>query len=774
MNRKLFNITLFLIAALLTACSDLNTWIDDTLNNKTPIELSVGGVDAQAMTRAVITDGTGKTMQNFDKDTKIFMVMKSEYGAEDYQGSKKDKYTVSRGEVKASSTAITFDNLNQKYWDDAHARSSQLEIWAFAQQANWDNYTFEVPDDNWDKTDQLKEYKDYTYVGTTSYPWWEHTAGVDLGSRGPVYPCIMVWKVTNTPWAQTATTIQNQDLMFSNNLTKHGENAEDDKRLKFNFSTRKFDGGEMKFYHAMSKITINIIEGDGFDKTSADKDKDFQFATGTNVKFPQDVFNTQGTFNIKNGYFEKVDNHNAITSIALTSPKGVDPNPYYTLQALAIPNINGVNGLTDNYSRFVQNDTKVVMEFTIDNNTYKITSSDLYLALHGKTGATETTSGIIPLEAGKNYVFTFTISKTKISGITAKVVDWETVTANNITASNARISLLLEDRGTSVTENIEFYRAKDPGNTSISDSYEGYEWQSGYEKGTGSFDGITWKPTNWYWPDNTTFYHFRAVGDKSTSSPAAPTVTNDAFTLTAGQTYKDYIWGAPFKELDSPNPGANTATLTYSTTKGFDGKGAEAATPTHQIYHGIGPTTDPIKLLMFHMMSDVTINVESVTGDAAVTLEDGGNKTTIKFENIYTQGSVAMGNGLVSTSGTATTTGNLEMSTTTPNQWHYGAVPQDLDGPTTATTDDVILVITTPDKNEYRVSMKDVLASSVSTTNIANPYNPVDAKYKIDYWYPGVKYSYTFKLSKKKIESITATILEWENVTAGDDNVQIK
>ena len=36
------------------------------------------------------------------------------------------------------------------------------------------------------------------------------------------------------------------------------------------------------------------------------------------------------------------------------------------------------------------------------------------------------------------------------------------------------------------------------------------------------------------------------------------------------------------------------------------------------------------------------------------------------------------------------------------------------------------------------------------------------------------RYTYTFKLKKTGIEMITATLANWEDVTAGDDDVHIK
>lgn len=172
------------------------------------------------------------------------------------------------------------------------------------------------------------------------------------------------------------------------------------------------------------------------------------------------------------------------------------------------------------------------------------------------------------------------------------------------------------------------------------------------------------------------------------------------------------------------------------------------------------------------MMSDVKFTI--TTNDDQldeVTLGNGSNddnKTTLELVNYYNGGKLLLGNGLVQTTGEVTTTelGKIYASDD-HNHLSYGIVPQSLDG--------VELHITTPDHNKYIVDLKDIFVTSVpSTTNIANPYGATSGKYYIDRWYPGFKYNYTLKLTKKGIENITATILQWEEVTAGNDNVQIK
>lgn len=736
MYNKIKQFIYLLSLLVFVACSDDAT-TDIATGDKTPIELSVGGMDDGAATRAVITDGSGKTLVVMPNGTGIRISMKSEYNTTfsgeswAFQGTPATKYCTTWGTAQKTSdnkAPINFGS-NIRYWDDAHARSSMLSLWGLA-----------VPG-----------------KATTDWTWKAKSGGTEVVDNMP-------WGPTTTPtqiyWAvsdnQSEASMAKEDLCFSNNLANY---TSPDNRLKFNATTRKFDTGNMIFYHALTQFTIKIKCGDGF----VGNGSDFQFtnkppiATATN-SFALNGFYGRGFFDVEEGEFQTLSESNKvpITSIYLqsTTYQKKDVGDYYVLRAYVLPG-------TDLQSTSVSD----AFSFTIDNNNYKISMQDLYQAIGRSNTLTTVLGEGKKLLAGMNYEFTFTVDKTKISGMTAQIQEWENVQADNITPSNARINLKLEERGTEVTSCVDFYRALDPGNTAITDTYEGYNWSTGYltdGKATASYSGSQWKVSNWYWPDNTSFYHFRAVGDRSSTSPVPPTPQTDAtgvdnFVLTAGESYKDYTWGAPFlDDLDDEVDGSFK--WTYSTQNGFDG----TASNQHQIYHGIGPTNSVIKILMFHMMSDVTIKIKTTSGEDKVTLDDGTNKTTAVLKNLHTSGKVLMGNGLVQTTGSAVdVTVNLEGSGVL--SWNnYGAIPQDLSN--------VVLEITTPDKNLYKVVMKDVISMSYKNSNIQNPYSAG----KINYWYPGFKYEYTFTLSKKKIENITATILDWEKVTAGDDNVQIQ
>ena len=808
MRLKLKHITLSLsLLTLAVACKEEEAIsINTPSEGKTPIELSVGGVDtpSPALTRAVITTPK-ENMSNFDAITNIYFVMKSEYDTDnpDFGGAQTTKYAVSRGKVAAGSSEIEFDDTNKKYWDDAHARSTMLTLWAYAQKRDtyYKDCTFEKKNPSWDGNNLLNKFIDAPFnTNNKSELAWGETN---------IIPAIREWKVSQN-FQQSETSVNEQDLMFSNNLAKNGEAPEDDKRLKFGVpTTGKFPTGEnakMIFYHAMSKITVKIVAGDGF--TASSTSNDFNISSDNVIL---KGFNTSGTFHIGDGMFEYINAHGNTKMWQKTKNQAPSPTVYYTYEALAIPNVHGnVDGLTDTYSRFVKgennltDDKDVMMQFTIDNNTYKITSDALFDALMQHDGSGTQTNPVtnasivptnvpvenghyIPLEAGKNYVFTFKISKTKISGITAQVVPWEVVNAEEQTPSNARINLNLEERGTdtfSDNDQLSIYRTED-NPEEISDNHKDYKWKTGYtasgNSNTLTKTSGTWKlpeSTLWYWPNNMTYYHFRALYPTSQSVSTDETDTDNKYdytSLTSAQNYTDVIWGAPMLDDNTTPTTSGSFKWTYDAknNKGFDVTNSSLESGNHQIYHAIGPTESTIQLTLFHMMSQVKFTI-TTSGDSSSDKVDLGNgtgdgytnKTKLELVDYYNGGQLLLGNGLVKTTGDKTTTvlGPIHAGDTN-NNLTWGIVPQALDG--------IKLRITTPDHNQYIIDLKDILATSVSETNITNPYTKDGNKWKIDRWYPGFQYNYTLKLTKKGIDNITATVVNWETVTA-EDEVQIQ
>lgn len=800
--KQLHKTLLLPLCAALTACSDE---VLDSINpdaGKTAIELAVGGVDrtdgvtTRAYTGSAVITKEETGMIAFPENTNIFMVMQSEYDTNnpdfndpdytDQSPSHKQKTTVARGTVTAGQTSVSFDDVNKRYWDDAHARSTQLTIWAYAQMSkpNWTECMFQKRTGTGTDWSQFENAKFFT--GTTTYNW----------RQDDLYPGIKSWNVThNTNGYHDETSILCQDLLFSNNIANNTNYDKRDNRLKFNTSTKKFPtDNKMYFRHAMSKITIHIKKGVGFGDQ-------FNFTAGTgNVKLKD--FNRIGTFNIKEGEFQDISDHNEIPQIYQhTTPNTGDA---FTLEALAIPNINKFRqskqaDYHDDYSRFTSNGTNVMMEFTIEGNKYEITSKQLYNALHVGgdpsgdlvTNAVEYTDNgtYIPLEAGKNYDFTLTIGKTKINNISAQVVPWETVTATNYNPDNARIQIDIEDdRGAIVTDGLSIYRANDDADA-ISDTWENYNWWTGYT-GTNNKASLTYnsetdkftltpeRSTAWYWDSNKTYYHFRSVQPASHEVKAGTsTAQNDddkydyielAASASGVTTYTDVKWGAPFKDLKEENQGGKDL-FEYKPESGYDVNKGDGN--PHQIYKAIGPTPNPIVIIPFHMMSDVTIKLTTTTGTDAIKLDEA----TISLVNAYTTGKVLMGNGKVVETGSRTTTTNpatISCSNSSTHEYHYGAIPQDLK----ASGYEAYLIIQTADDNRYIVNLKDLYTDSApSPGNIKNPYSKAsDDHYYITRWYPGFKYTYTLHLTKKGISDFKATIVNWENINVNYGDITIK
>ncbi len=783
----------------LSACSD----DDDTLTlsdtGKTPIELTVGIVgdgastatrsagDPARTTRAVVT--TDKPYNQyaaaFEKGTSLYMVMKSEDGGTT-PGAPKYTRTIGYAQEKKddNNTYVNFATNYVRYYEDSYSRNSKVSI-----------YSVCVPGYRLSGTESLSSGVDAT--GATDGTTWsigglDTYSGLNSWSTAESTPnysgTTIAWPLRNAQvTSQNADFIANQDLCFSNNVSNPSGGS--DNRIYFDNSTKKFREGRMVFYHAMTKVTFMIKKNESFTANES-----FAF-TNDNENIVLKGFNTTGTFDIAQGEFT-VGNTTNISQLANTKATSND-DPNYTvhsnydhvLSCLMLPGSALTSTATDE------------VYFTIDHNTYHITKSQLATALSEKKLSDNTTPALTEdskMRPGVHYIFTMTVGKKKVEKLTASLVPWEKVTAENTSPSNARIQVSLLKNGTpqTGTANFDLYRSTYT-HTSIDDSYADYTWKTGYAPTNSPQENKAYLTENtsnggiytaneakenadhthtpWYWPNNMTFYHFRTVMPKN--HEVIEDATNGDYISIAYAPVtpsKDVCWGAPFvAKTDKTKPDTSDEILVYSLTSGFDNETTtttgeapnQVTTTTHQISKAIGPTEDYIDMEMFHMLSEVTINLATTTGSEKVDLTNA----KMELSNIYTSAKVLMGNGLVVTEGDPETVSNESATNTYTTPWHYYFVPQALDN--------VVLTITTADHNQYIIDMEDVAATTVEYKLIKNPYNETAAgsgKYKIDRWYPNYQYTYTFTLKKSGVATITATLADWETVTAGDDNVQIK
>lgn len=759
MQKHLLYINLFAItsALALTACTDevdniITPDVPET-GEKTPIELSVGGVEKDASTRSVVT--TEKTdMISLTGGTHIFMLMKSEYNAFtgeyaslDYGGTLKTaKYTTTRGKVGADDKVLFEDGtdiIRTRYWDDAHARSSKLSIWALACDGLESLGGIGNP---------LTESSSIFYNSTDSYNAQANSnvAGNVSWRSDLINAKLIQWNVPHGDnSAQDEASVKNRDLLFSNNLADYTSTSlNTDNRLKFDVSAspKAFTGGKLVFYHALSKITINLKMGNGFTGTNGD----FNFPASKNVKLS--YFNIWGQFSAEDGEFLSVNNaHEVVGSIwnhTGTTPNTTDAQkPAYWLEANVLP-YSSRDTKPQKGSQFTSTGTHVMMEFTIGNNVYKLTSKQLFEAIKNFAAnniATDATS--IEMEAGKNYVFTFTISKTKIDNITASIVKWDEITAEAEPSNANPLTITMEKlAGTEdpVASYLYLSATTDENKAEVASAMKGYSNSSNrYELN----DTKSKQEIAHYWPNNLTYYNLRTIAPKVNLTKDGTTDDN-YLTLTGGavNNNNDYIWGAPLQEKHSTTPHS----VVYDNSKGY----------SDYLYPAIGATKDNIHITQFHMMSDIEINL-STTAEGQPDRVDLSN-ATVSLTSFANTAQLMIGNGLVTNWGSIITTQDITAETA-GSKYSWRVVPQELKR--TGTNEGTVgILITTADNNVYKIT--DLSTLPVKIGEQTNQIIPT--------WMPGTKYIYNLKLTKTKIENITATIVDWNTIEANYDNVQIQ
>ena len=747
---NLFYPLLFATALVSAACSnDLENDGDVTdPSNKTAISF-IAENNNQSVTRA-----------GFGKETKIAMHIRSnEVGTT----SVKETSTLVHA-LKDEGTGysnIQLDNAYLRYWDDAHGRNSQLSVFAIA-----------IPDNEATSNNNISLE---TLLGSSSN--WNTALDEEID-----------WVLTSK---QTSSDILAQeDLVYSNNIQENenlgmdgvrsydakATGADDEKytkkgngQLKFRLLTSeadgpgKFDRGHLEFHHALCRMTVNLKKGEGYG------DGTFIFKSGTNVsilKVP-----TKGSFNIETGVW-KTSDKTGISMMAETA-KDKDFQPDYAFQAQMVPNYMINSTSTDN-----------VLSFIIDNNQYYITQAQMYAALkdNANISAGKKTANDITMENGRNYVFNITVGKTKIINVTATVVDWIDV-KGNYSLDNHHYSFNLYDQGTQITEanSFKFYRYQDATITDIkTDASDSKAWFGSYSQPTTfKYDDAksAWE-TDWFYEDNTKFYHFRTTSyeNVTTSNYHSDATNGDYFTMTSGAISKevgkgtDYLWGAPIKAQE----GLKTP-LRYDVENGY----------SSYINPAIGSTNAIINMTQMHMMSNIKIVLkttgEPAANNNAITLYDANataKGSTIAITNFYTQGDVSMGSGKVTPKTLNTEAAGVPITSpsdasadefykttfTETNEFSYSVVPQSLvDG-----TRKVGLLITTPDKNQYFV-VEDLSQIAVSENG-----GSLNQGTKIDCWYPGHQYIYTITLTKTGIKNITCSVVGWIDVTATEQKISLE
>ncbi|MGN1255489.1 MAG: fimbrillin family protein [Prevotella sp.] len=790
MNHTLRLALSLITLATFTACSDdITSSIDNLINGKEPIAFAGEG---SALTRAALTRA------GFTSNTKLVIRIKAE---DSTTGStNKNRFTqavATAGKTQTSDehttwgvgdhSDVTYVSGQTRYWDDAFGRTSLLTVYGVA-----------IPNKNDASVlaDNVLDQSNTTQIDANTNPNW-YTVGTENTK--------IKWTV---PTAQTSENQANRDLTFSNNIREKekvdkgryvqkysndswtksmelGRMQWEPKTQETGETSGKFDMGNLVFRHALSWLTINLKEGAGFDNN---KNTDFtwtkeQKAATQNITLTG--FNTEGELDLSNG------NWTSQTTASIESlyenSGSVENKTTRTLQAYVIP---GTNLYTTESN---------VIAFEIDNARYYVTGKQIAEAIRtyydtgdGKTSDSASVyKNFTTLQRGKNYIINLTVAKKGISNVTAAILDWEKVESADAEAKNTYATFGFTDKGTKLVEadasKFSIYRAAKTATDYITASTSAnYEWTTGYDTTPATKEwnstSNSWS-TNWFWENNLTYYHFRAIGDYGGSTLSNPITTAEAgdnFSIKSGalsgSDYKDYLWGAPFAKTDNK--------VVYTDNYGFNGNSAD----THQISPAISATDSQIKMMLFHATSQITVNVRTTTGNDKVVLQSTNGETTnntkVEILNFLPTGTVLLGNGKVTANGDR---GSAEMtfdtykagdsSTGASESFTYGVIPQKLTYTDNSTTGTIGLRITTPDGNQYVVKDLSKCTATVSDTNIKNPYTAVSESstyYTIGEWFPNYQYTYTVTVKKTGIKNITAAVVGWETVNGDIGNIDLE
>lgn len=793
MQKHLLYINLIALSSVLalSACSDevIDVFKQDvTAEEKTPIELSMAGDKG---TRAVTINGMGE-IRAFEKDTRLFLFMfdQKEGVSSDYEFATLNCIASGKGSeaVPNSKSDINYNgtNCSLRYWDDTrYKREAQVSVYGVA-----------IPGVT-TTSSQNFIYNNYSFSNYNQA--WFHT-----NQNVPVY---WEWNILETGNKQTMTSVlAGKDLCYTKNQSVDGASDErfgSSGPLKFNTTSSTFDKGNLGFDHALALFEIELWCGAGYDSNS---DANFQFADGKNVEM--NGFNASGKLDLRTGKWS----NQSVTSFSSiyntdehtdgTKPGDRTTNnskPYYTLLAFAVPGTDMKNSTVPN-----------AFDFTIDGNQYKVPMTAIYNAIKaGKYNNatitdwskfldpnTATTPENVCIKAGVCYKLKMTVGKTKIENISASLVDWETVVAEETAPDNAYVRLSLKSQTGQIEEGkpkFDFYRAKDPTkytNGYNYDAWEQYSWEAGYSPADVEYvsDGVY--KTSVFWDDNKTFYHFRTVNRGLPVTPATydyitmysgpikdtpKTVGNETqdyeydFSTATESKYNDYIWGAPFKKAtgtpaDTDEQEKTPVIPTYSLDYGFCNNETKA---DGQIYKAIGATKDKIFFYQFHMMSNIYVDIVTTSNTDKVAI-DGA---TVQIVNYAKSANLQMGDAKlvnrVYTGTDATMTPDPASAVTTGDDKHpaykysYRVVPQPLKYKKDDEDVKVGVIITTTDGNVYIYEDLYKIKEKGKTSEISE-------------WLPGKKYYYQFTLKKTGIDKIQATIVDWETIEADNQDVQIK
>ena len=396
-------------------------------------------------------------------------------------------------------------------------------------------------------------------------------------------PEVKNWTALNLNLGTDQTTgISAKDLLISNNV-------KGDKTYKF--EARAY-GKQLEFHHVLSKITVNLYAGEGFENHSFAQTPVVNLTSNEASSSANEEWAcTEGTIDVTTDELTLTGtSHIVKMAQAATTAEGYT----VTKEALVMPG-----------STFA-NDKAIIFSINADGNIYYVTAEKIRTAIN----ATDHGNGTpYPTEAGKNYIFNVTVNKTGIT-VTAAVKNWETVNTDKETpAINFAADVTSIDKSNNAAlkngDSFSLWMTKDLANI-------------GSVATTAEYDGGKFvNSPAIYWPNGSDKFYFRALAQKTSTKTLDAVTTNDMAQGT------DLLWGTT---------AAHTGTEADNTT-------------THDYAEGaaINPRTGNVPMLFKHTMSNVVINLTTSDDDSKVILTDA----TVTLTNLTTSGKVDIATGVV-------------------------------------------------------------------------------------------------------------------------------
>lgn len=680
MKKNFLYISSLAISSLLafSACSDETG--ADVNHGKSPVELSVGLAGETFTTRAITELPVDAQLSTLPTGTTLYMVMKSEAQGKD------TKWTMTKavtGEATNNISPVNFTESGTiRYWDDVYARDAAVSVYGICTPGGTPN------------APTIGGKSTYTHTETpTTGAWSTDANGLTISN----------WTVSADQANLSAETFADQDLCYSNNIASYNST---DNRMQF--AGGKFDKGNLVFYHALTKVTVNMIAGKGFE-VGGGKTAFQSPATATLHNF-----NTKGDFELTAGVVSNQTEEEADITTFLTNDDKSGTEEVVTRSAIVMP--GRTLAATDK-----------ILTVDGDGNPYDVTAAQLVDVMP---------DGAKTMLQGTEYIINVRINKTGIK-VTATIKAWDTVEGTNYSPF-INITQSYGDSGDNFAKGFSLYLSQGAGvDASLEDDFA---------KGT----DVTYNDSKYtldsplYWPNHQKHYLFRGiwplVAESGTDKTPSAQVNDNSISVAncayeGGKYPSDLMLGYPRKAGEK-----------------CQAHNKDVATC------GICATEGSIAMNFQYVMSRVEVNLSTNTDPDAKNAVVFDEKTKVEIVNGYKEGYILFKDGTSDFTGKSTADYAMNKVGDSNVKFHDAIIPQSLgdgDGKlmfriTVTDTDGK------EDKYETVLGIKDIEVTPAG-----------GAKGYISAWAPGVYYIYNLYITKTGIK-VTATIKDWVEVKNDD------